>query len=221
MAGLASRARTALERHGASGLAREAIDRARPHVRLHEEHLWYELALAGASERVRSLDGLALRQAHPSDTALMGALDRDAAHTAEHVARGHDLWFVVDGETPAFSCFVYRGEAALLAARGGWMELPDATVCLEDSITAPGYRGRGLAPSAWSTLAAALEREGIASMITKVGVENAPSRKAVTKAGFVEVGLMRYDRWGPRSRVELEAYGDAPMARALRERLVR
>jgi hypothetical protein len=35
-------------------------------------------------------------------------------------------------------------------------------------------------------------------MITKVGVENAPSRKAVTKAGFRELGVMRLVKRGPR-----------------------
>jgi len=213
--------RSALRKHGVKGVARKAVGQAWRHVRVHEEHIWYELKLAGSAERVRPLDeGLVLRQAFLTDQSLLQALGRNAEQTAEHVRSGHDLWFVMDGATPAFSCFIERGESLLLAAPDGCMALPPATVCLEDSITSPAYRGRGLAPSAWTTLAAELEREeGPESMITKVGVENIPSRKAVVKAGFVEVALMRFDSRGPRRRTEVEVYDGSAMGQALYARL--
>ena len=40
-------------------------------------------------------------------------------------------------------------------------------------------------------------------MITKVGVENAPSRKAVAKAGFREIGVMRLVKRGPRKHTTM------------------
>ena len=40
-------------------------------------------------------------------------------------------------------------------------------------------------------------------MITKVGIDNAPSRRAVTKAGFVEFAVMRHRRIAQRRRVEV------------------
>jgi RimJ/RimL family protein N-acetyltransferase len=58
-------------------------------------------------------------------------------------------------------------------------------------------------------------------MITKVAVENVASRKAVTKAGFVEVALMRHDKRGPRARVEVEVRDGAAMGQRLRRRLQR
>ena len=41
-------------------------------------------------------------------------------------------------------------------------------------------------------------------MITKVGVENEASRKAVAKAGFREIGVMRMVKAGPRKRTTVD-----------------
>ncbi len=111
---------------------------------------------------------------------------------------------MVEGQTAAFSCWVFHGRAPVLAARGGWLALPPGVVCLEDSVTNPDYRGRGIAPAAWGGIAATLHARGLTSLITKVAVDNAPSRKACLKAGFVEVGTMRLTRVGPRYRVVVE-----------------
>jgi hypothetical protein len=40
-------------------------------------------------------------------------------------------------------------------------------------------------------------------MITKVGVENEASRKAVAKSGFREIGVMRLEKAGPRKRTTM------------------
>ena len=88
----------------------------------------------------------------------------------------------------------------MLAAPGGWLELPADTVVLEDSATTPRARGRGIAPGAWTAIADSLRDEGLAHMITKVGVENEASRKAVAKSGFREIGVMRMVKRGPRKR---------------------
>lgn len=217
-----SRIRKALSEHGVAGVGRKVVERARSHVYRHEEHIWYELRLEGAVPVVGSLGVLELRRARLSDAALLGAFGRNPDLTADDVRKGHDLWFVMEGETPAFSCFIQRGESPMPAARRGRMKLPSATVCLEDSVTSPDYRGRGLAPAAWTTLAAQLEQEpGLGSMITKVAVENVASRKAVTKAGFVEVALMRHDKRGPRARVEVEVYDGAAMGQTLQRHLQR
>ncbi len=85
----------------------------------------------------------------------------------------------------------------MLAAPGGWLELPADTVVLEDSATTPRARGRGIAPGAWTAIADSLRDEGLVHMITKVGVENEASRKAVAKAGFRDVGVMRMVKTGP------------------------
>ena len=50
-------------------------------------------------------------------------------------------------------------------------------------------------------------------MITKVGVENEPSRKAVTKAGFRELGVMRLVKAGPRKQTTIDLSGARASAR--------
>jgi GNAT superfamily N-acetyltransferase len=76
-------------------------------------------------------------------------------------------------------------------------------VCLEDSVTAPLARGRGVAPAAWSAIADELAGEGVRRMITKVRVDNLPSRKAVEKVGFEGVALMHFKRIGPLRRTSV------------------
>jgi L-amino acid N-acyltransferase YncA len=109
----------------------------------------------------------------------------------------------------------------MLAARGGWLTLPDGIVCLEDSVTAADQRGKGTAPRAWRDLASRLGTEGFQAMITKVAADNAASRKAVLKAGFVEIGVMRYKRRGPTQHVHFEVLGDSATGALLRDRLQR
>ena len=132
---------------------------------------------------------------------------------------GGRLYLALDGGQPLFACWIHTSRTPTIAARGGWLSLPSGVVCLEGSVTAPAARGRGVAPAAWSELAGRLAGEGVASMVTKVGVENAPSRKAVEKAGFREVAVMRLRRLGPRARVTIT--GDSPPAAQLRRGLGR
>ena len=107
----------------------------------------------------------------------------------------------------------------MLAAPGGWLELPADTVVLEDSATTPRARGRGIAPGAWTAIADSLRDEGLVHMITKVGVENEASRKAVAKAGFRDVGVMRMVKTGPRKRTTVDR-SDPGVGAELAARLV-
>lgn len=138
----------------------------------------------------------------------------------EFHAVGGELWVVLDEGRPAFTCWIFPRVTPAIAARGGWLELPPDTVCLENSATSPQYRGRGVAPGAWAGIADALADRGVASMITKVTVDNVPSRKAVTKAGFDEIALMRLVRVGGRTRVTMKPLGSG-MSSLLAERLDR
>lgn len=215
------RARNAFGRHGIRGLPRVVADRVRRRVVLDEEHVWYELLLAEPPAGPGLEPPLRLVRANPDQLDLVVQLDRDALTAHEYSARGHELFLAMDGERPVFGCWIHRGEAPMLAARDGWLDLPDRIVCLEDSVTSPDQRGKGTAPRAWRDLASRLGTEGARAMITKVGADNAASRKAVLKAGFVEIGLMRYTRRGRTQRVHFEVFGDSPTGALLRERLER
>ena len=169
---------------------------ARAHVYLVEEHVWYQLDLAGERPRRELPEDVRLVRA--GDDRLAGAVEMGQRidEVRARRAAGNDLWLAEDDGGPLFRCWIYRRRAPVLAAPGGWLELPADTVVLEDSATTPRARGRGIAPGAWTAIADSLRDEGLAHMITKVGVENEASRKAVAKAGFRESGSCGWSRPG-------------------------
>jgi GNAT superfamily N-acetyltransferase len=90
---------------------------------------------------------------------------------------------------------------------GGWVWLPAGVACLEDSATAPDFRGRGVAPAAWTAVGDRLRERGTSVLVTKVAIENVASCRAVAKAGFVHVATMRAIRLGPHVAVEVDHAG--------------
>jgi RimJ/RimL family protein N-acetyltransferase len=199
----------AVRRHGARGAFARATRRFVRRLHAHERHTWYELDLR------TSRPGLAL----PQDFALRAADDADLAQIATLPeattvpvmrrlrAEGHELWIVDGSGVVAFVCWIFRARAPVAAAKGHWIDLPHSVVCLEDSLTAPAFRGQGIAPGAWCALADRLQSEGVQAMVTKVEDWNRPSHRALAKAGFRETAEMTLDReWG-RSRVTVTAVG--------------
>jgi RimJ/RimL family protein N-acetyltransferase len=182
-----SRVAEVVARHGVGGTGRLLAAKAVEQAYLREEHVWYELDLGSERPRPALAPGLRLEK-------------RPAAADAE-------TWHVCEGDREAFSCWIYRVRTPVLAAPQGWLTLPAGTVCLEDSVTQPDFRGQGIAPAAWSAIADALAAEDVLRIVTKVAVDNAPSRKAVTKAGFVEVALQRLTRVARRKQVTVDVYG--------------
>lgn len=214
----------AVPRHGplrtarlGAGAARDALG---PALSLHETHVWYELDL-GAVPPAAAPDSLVVRRADRDEVRLLNEIPATGVRRAIRLlAHGGVLWLAFHDGRPAFSCWTWRGETPLRAARGGWMSLPDEVACLEDSVTAAGSRGRGVAPAAWAVVARAARAEGAAALVTKVGEGNSSSRRAVEKAGFRQVALMRTDRTWPRSQVSLSDAA-TPVALALQSRLAR
>ncbi len=115
----------------------------------------------------------------------------------QRIETGNDLWLVLDDRQSIFACWVFHDSVPVLAARKGQIDLPPKTVCLEDSIALPSYRGRGIiAPSAWSQVADRLEKTGVESIITKVEADNKAMRFVLKKSGFREIAVMRHRRAG-------------------------
>ena len=204
---------------GMGSAARHAIELAREHVFLEEDHVWYQLDVGEERPRRELPDDVRLLRAGDDDLGGAVEMGQRLDEVRERRAAGNDLWLAVDDGGPLFRCWIYRGRAPVLAAPGGWLELPPGTVCLEDSATSPRARGRGVAPGAWTGIADSLRDEGIEHMITKVGVENAPSRKAVTKAGFRELGVMRLVKRGPRKQTTMTLSGAPGLGADLAARL--
>jgi RimJ/RimL family protein N-acetyltransferase len=202
-----------VDRHGLIGAGRRVLGEAWSLAYLHQEHVWYSLELAPERPRRSMPDELRItREGADGD---LPPLAGDEAH--ERHASGAEIWVVRDEDQAAFACWIFRERAPVLAAPTGWLEIPSGAVVLEDSVTSPSFRGRGIAPAAWSAIADSLTVEGLERMLTKVEVENASSRRAVEKASFAEVAIMRLTRVGFRKRVEIEAFD--PMGFILAEKL--
>src|SRR3954454_12585878 len=203
-----TRLRSAVREEGVGGAARRVAERGHSFV-LSEEHIWYSLDLAGDRPRRELPEGFQLHLATQAEA-------EDAAHLPNQpgveeirarIDGTADVYMVREHGKPAFACTIFRERTPTIAARGGWLDLPGDTVCLEDSGTSPDFRGRGVAPGAWTAIADAVAEHGFKTMLTKVTVDNEPSRKAVTKAGLREAAGMRMRRLGPFRRVALSPLG--------------
>jgi hypothetical protein len=188
----------ALQRHGVIKCCSLAIAEATrsvvSHLYLHERHVWFLLPTHNA-RAPRLTEGMVLQ---PAAAAQMDRLSEEGLCgrrvAAKYLRHGGQPWVVMDGPRAAFCCWIFTNQMPLVAARGGWQPLQVSTACLEDSVTAAGYRGRGIAPAAWLGIAAFLKENGIQNLITKVEVENMASQRAVLKAGFHEIAVMDYRR---------------------------
>ena len=216
-----TRLRRAVRRYGVVGVARRLLALARESVYLRQEHVWYELDLRGERPR-RELDSaFELLEARVEHIPLLDELWAiDHAETERRLQSGGTLWFVVDGRRPAFSCWTFRGRTPIRAAQKGWLDLPADAACLEESMTAAAYRGRSIAPAAWTLIADRLAGQQLRRLVTTIEEENAASRTAVSKVGFVEIGRAETVKTGSRVRVRLTS-GDRDGNAAFLRRLER
>jgi GNAT superfamily N-acetyltransferase len=178
-------------------------------VHLSEHHVWYELDLTAERPRPPLESGLTLRQGHETEAGWLGAIAVGEATTRERLRAGDDWWVVLDNGELLFNCWIFHGQTPVMAAPGGQLALPPGCVCLEESATAEAARGRGIGPAAWALIADQVLADGNELMITKVAVDNNPSRRAVTKAGFDEVAVMHFVRWGPSRRTSIDVLDSA------------
>jgi RimJ/RimL family protein N-acetyltransferase len=196
------RFRRALRRYGVRGTATRLGELAVQQMSFDQAHVWYELPLAEPRPRVQLDPAFELRRAAPDDLRLLDALwaiDHGAAR--RRLDEGGTLWLVLDGDRPVFSCWIFSGRTPIRAAQGGWLDLPDDTLCLEESLTDADYRGRGIAPATWSTIAGELEGKAVRRIVTTIEEENVASRRAVEKVGFHEIGMARTRRRALRTSV--------------------
>lgn len=195
---LAQRLSSQVQLRGWAGTVRLLAEQLLSKVAVDESHVWYDLDLTGLQD-VLVRDDFQVRRGTLHDVHLLGGVPPVSRHEAvRRLEAGHDLWLALDGADLAFCCWVLRGRAPNAMAPGGVLRLPDGVVNLEDSVTVAAYRGRGIAVTAWTVLAHELRAEGLESLVTRVAVDNVASRRAVSKAGFVEVAEAHFRRTGPR-----------------------
>jgi RimJ/RimL family protein N-acetyltransferase len=198
------RLQRAVRRYGIRGTAVRAAELVKHTLAgFEQEHVWYQLPLRAARPR-RELDpAFRLVRAGEDDIPRM-VWEIDPGEAARRLRSGGTLWLVLEGEEPAFSCWTFRGRTPIRAAQGGWLELPDNTACLEESMTSEAYRGRSVAPGAWTLIADELAGDpGLMRLVTAVEEENAASRAAVAKVGFAEIGRARTAKRGRRLSVRV------------------
>lgn len=207
-----------IRRDGLAATMRLAAVLVRERTFLHEEHFWYELETGGDRPRRELPEGLTVSLAGPDEVGQVAELGQDVAEAELHHSLDGELWITREGDVPLFACWIFPERSPVLAAPGGWLELPPGVAVLENSFTSPLARGRGIAPASWCHVADVLAERGVRSLITKVEVVNFPSRKAVTKAGFSEIGLMSLTRVAGHKWVSLVPAGSG-LATELAQRL--
>jgi RimJ/RimL family protein N-acetyltransferase len=212
--------REIVRRRGVRGTLRRAQERLSPMTGWHDEFVFYALDVTDARRpRPPLADGLALRRGTREDVPVLAQLPADLQVTSmtPEIVRARLqsdalLWLVMDGPRLAFSCWNFLGQGPLIGAQGGDRPIPPDVVMLEDSISSPHVRGRGVAPAARAAIADYHAREGRGSMVTKVAVENVAVQRALEKAGFGAVAHMH--RSGPiwRMRVEMSILDSGALA---------
>jgi hypothetical protein len=201
-----------LREHGwaatATRAAVVALEQVRDRTYMNEAHVWYELEIAGARPRVALAPGLELRRGQAKDVSLLASFDTFGPREARRrLAAGHDLWFVLDGARPLFSCSVFFGSIPDFSVPSGVLPLPAGMAAVEDSFVAVAARGLAIAPAAWTLIADALGERGLTHLARRVAVSNQPARKAGVKVGFQEVAHVRYRKIGPWSKRTVEPAG--------------
>ena len=215
MSGRISRGLRTAREDGIGAAARRVWELARRPFYRSEEHVWYQLDFAGERPRRDLAEGVRLVRADADQAPRVEELGQVEEEALRRLAAGNDLWLAIDDQDQVlFACWTFRSQTPVVAAPRGQLILPAGTACLEDSVTSPLARGKGIAPASWAAIADALSGEGFESMITKVTTENAPSRKAVQKAGFREIAMMRWTRIGPHRQVALASTGGVAEALA-------
>jgi RimJ/RimL family protein N-acetyltransferase len=215
--GTLGQVREEVRRHGVRSFATRVGDRARGHVLADSEHVWYVLDLTSERPARPLPDGLRLRTGGAELLPAVARLPTIALATARRwLDDGVRPWVVFEGDEPAFACWIFTGA---FVYPGGTFRPAPRTALLEASVTSAAHRGRGIAPAAWDAVARGLAADGFEALVTLVPVENAPSRRAVEKAGFAEFARARRRTVGPWRRTSVD--GGGPHAEHLRAELVR
>lgn len=217
--GIVLRAREGHARHGTKGFVREAVGHASQLVRLREEHYWYEFRLAELSPSPSLAPPLRLVAASEEQFALVAEFGKSVADARQRARAGDEQLLLFDGDELAFGCCILHREARVLAARRHRLALPEHTVCLEEAYTKPSYRRRKLASTAVLAVLERLRAQGTKSVIMKVAAENAGPRAGLLELGAHEIARMRFQRLGPRRRVEFDVLDDEQTAAELARRM--
>src|SRR5260221_5565520 len=190
-----------VRRHGFRGSVRLVASRLGRLAYLQEAHVWYRLHLRSERQAVAVPVGLNLIRAGEAHLSLLDQLPGISLRIARRrLAEGADLWIAREADRPVFACWIFRQRTPVLAAPGGWLDLPSGTVGVDDWVMSPTHGDREALSAAWSALAAELATEPIDAIVMKVAEANLQCRGAIRRVGFRAVASMRLERIGGRIR---------------------
>jgi hypothetical protein len=174
---------------------------------LREAHVWYRLDIPVDLQPVRRTRPMDLVRGGPQALQLLEQLpDVRQRMIRRRLTEGAELWMAHEGGRPVLACWAFRTRTPALAARGGWIDLPPATIGLDVAAMAHEGRDRALSAAAWSALAEALAAERAEALVIKVEETNLPCRRAIETVGFRAVASMQLSRIGGRARVALHLH---------------
>lgn len=183
------------------------VRRVRKLAYVREEHVWYQCDLKRSDARLELPKGLRLVRADASQVDSVVRLGQDLDEARKRFESGTDIWLVLDGDEPVFLCFTFRQITPVIAASDGLLVLPRGTACLEDAVTAPRVRGKGIASAAWVQVGRQLEQAGFTTLVAKIETHNDASKRVAEKSGFRPVAVMQHQRMGVRRHTDVRALG--------------
>lgn len=160
---------------------------------------------AAATPEFRHDPGLTARVAGPGDGELYASvIGTDSAATfRRRLTPTTRCFFVFGGDELLHASWVTTG-AAWTREIAAYIVPPDRDAYVYESFTRPEARGRGVYPFALSEICAWGAGAGVDRVWVAVESGNAPSLKAIRKAGFEPAYEMRYGRRAGRLTLVVE-----------------
>lgn len=176
-------------------MAGVARDRAREWFRSEEELIMLVRPAAGPVPEFRHDPGLAFRAATRDDGPLYArTIGTDSEGTfRRRLTPTTQCFFVFGGDELLHASWVTTG-AAWTREIAAYIVPPERDAYVYESFTRPEARGRGVYPFALRGICAWGAEAGVERVWVGVESGNAPSLKAIRKAGFEPAYEMRYGR---------------------------
>ena len=183
---------------GPGEIAQLVRDRATEWVGSEEELIMLVRDAGAATPELRHAPELVLRTAGPSDGELYArAIGTDSAATFRRRLSSTTRCFLVEGGGMLLHASWVTTGAAWTREIRAYVVPPPGDAYVYESFTSPEARGRGVYPFALSGICSWGAAGGVERVWVAVESGNAPSLRAITKAGFRPSYSMRYGRrWG-------------------------
>ncbi|MGI8773612.1 MAG: GNAT family N-acetyltransferase [Actinomycetota bacterium] len=211
--GLARATRRALTRTRSRG-PREVTELLTARLRENwssRQRLFLYVREAGPLERPG--EGLYFRQAGPEDGSRYARdIGTDsAARFASRLSEDVMCFVVEDGGRLLHASWVTTSAAWTREIRG-YLSPPPGDAYVYESFTRADARGRGIYPFALAGIVSHLGRSGVRRVWVGVEESNAPSTRAIEKAGFVRSFELAYARNKGRFRMDVTSLDDSTNA---------